>query len=116
MTEQVLVRSGYRAWRPGTSASGYGTASYGAAYDGSATRVLPTGEVLCLIEVPPEYRAVTRQVLRTPEHVVQIAYPAEMGLVSRQGGGYPGPYRAPRDSGGNPGGESQNVRARSDGV
>jgi hypothetical protein len=48
------------------------------------TRALPTGEVLCLIEVPAEYALVTRQVLREPARQVRVEIPAETRLVTRQ--------------------------------
>ena len=102
VTEQVKVKDGYTAWRPGATVAGYapGAAnSYGSrppgvygqgvidhnpAYGGMTTRVLPTGEVLCLVEVPPEYRTITRQVLRTPARTVEIPVPPETRIVTRQ--------------------------------
>ncbi len=87
VTEQVMVRPGYTTWRA-SRAPVYGS---GVAYDGGTppyangpTKVLPTGEVVCLVQVPPEYRLQTRQILRIPERTVQIAYPAETAVVSRQ--------------------------------
>ena len=99
VSEQVKVRDGYEEWRPGVLAPGYSAAaaSYGAgtskagdymehnpAYGGLATRELPTGGVLCLIKVPPEYKTVTRQVLTTPSHTVVIPVPEETEIISRQ--------------------------------
>ena len=93
VTEQVMVRQGYTEWRPGSGVIGY-SGGYPAApccgypaqnpYGGLPTRVLPTGEVLCLVQIPPEYRTVTRQVLRVPGRTVETPYPAETRLVSRQ--------------------------------
>ena len=73
VTEQVLVREGYTVWRPGSTVAGYSANSYGSgyaapppsayagtgampnpAYGNFPTRVLATGEVLCLVQVPPE--------------------------------------------------------------
>jgi len=82
ITEQIKVREGYTIWRPG-AALGFSPAAPVPAY-GAPTRVLPTGEVLCLVQVPPEYRTVTRQVLKVPGRILQVPYPAETALVTRQ--------------------------------
>jgi hypothetical protein len=99
VTEQVLVRDGYTVWRPGSTVAGYSGGSYGApppsayagtgampnpAYGNFPTRVLPTGEVLCLVQVPPEYRTITKQVLVTPGRTVEVPYPPETAVVTRQ--------------------------------
>jgi Putative peptidoglycan binding domain len=106
ISEQVKVKDGYTAWRPGATVAGYapGAAnSYGAAptsrppgtygngvidhnpaYGGMTTKVLPTGEVLCLVEVPPEYKTITKQVLKTPARTVEIPVPPEVRVITRQ--------------------------------
>jgi hypothetical protein len=106
VSEQVKVKDGYTAWRPGATVAGYapGAAnSYGAAptsrpsgtygngviehnpaYGGLTTKVLPTGEVLCLVEVPPEYKTITKQVLKTPARTVDIQVPPETRVITRQ--------------------------------
>ena len=108
VTEQVLVREGYTVWRPGSTVAGYngGANSYGgngpgymapppSAYAGSGaapnpaygnlpTKVLATGEVLCLVQVPPEYKTITKQVLKVPGRTVDVPYPPETTVVSRQ--------------------------------
>jgi hypothetical protein len=107
VTEQIMVRDGYTVWRPGSTVAGYsGGASYGGghtdyiapppsayagtgaapnpAYGGFPTKVLATGEVLCLVAVPPEYKTVTKQVLKVPGRTVDVPYPPETALVSRQ--------------------------------
>jgi hypothetical protein len=106
ITEQVKVKDGYTAWRPGATVAGYapGAAnSYGAAptsrpsgtygtgviehnpaYGGMLTKVLPTGEVLCLVEVPPEYKTITKQILKTPARTVDIPVPPETRVITRQ--------------------------------
>jgi hypothetical protein len=99
VTEQVKVREGYTVWRPGSTVAGYNPGGYGApppsayagtgaapnpAYGGLPTRVLATGEVLCLVQVPPEYKTITKQVLRTPGSTVDVPYPPETTVVSRQ--------------------------------
>jgi hypothetical protein len=107
VTEQVMVREGYTVWRPGSTVAGYaGGVAYGGgrtqymppppsvyagtgatpnpAYGGFPTKVLATGEVLCLVAVPPEYKTITKQVLKVPGRVVDVPYPPETALVSRQ--------------------------------
>lgn len=106
ITEQVKVKDGYTAWRPGATVAGYAPGSantygsggyskpqgtYGAGviehnpqYNGLTTKVLPTGEVLCLVEVPPEYKTITKQVLKTPARTVDIPVPPETRVITRQ--------------------------------
>lgn len=77
ITERVLVREAHTEWRRGAVVENRPTAP-------GYTQVLPTGEVLCLVEVPAEYRLVTRQVLRSPARTVRIDIPAETRTVARQ--------------------------------
>ena len=100
VSEQVKVRDGYIEWRPGAAVAGHayrpapisrppgitgvGVIEHNPAYGGMTTRELPTGEVLCLVEVPPQYKTITRQVLRTPARTVEIPVPAETQAIARQ--------------------------------
>lgn len=77
ITERVLVREAHYEWRRGVPKDQRPT-------DPNHYKVLATGEVLCLVEVPAEYSTVTRKVLRTPERTVQIQVPAETQVVTRQ--------------------------------
>ncbi len=77
ITERVLVREAHYEWRRGVPKDQRPT-------DPNHYKVLSTGEVLCLVEVPAVYSTVTRQVLRTPERTVQIQVPAETQFVTRQ--------------------------------
>lgn len=77
ITERVLVREAHYEWRRGVPPHERPT-------EPGKTKVLATGEVLCLVEVPAEYSNVTRQVLRTPERTVEIQIPAETQVVTRQ--------------------------------
>jgi hypothetical protein len=77
ISERVLVREAYTMWQRGVPANKRPTAP-------GMTKVLPTGEVLCLIEVPAEYATVTRQVLREPAREVRIEIPAETRVITRQ--------------------------------
>ena len=78
-TEQVLVRDGYTTWKPGVGLFGRGAA--GTAGSGGE---VATGELLCMVQVPPEYRTVTRtrvvQAATTREEMV----PAVTRTVTRQ--------------------------------
>lgn len=77
VTERVLVREAHYEWRRGVLVDQRPT-------DPAYTRVTPTGEVVCYVLVPDEYREVTRQVLRTPAHTERVAVPAQTRLVTRQ--------------------------------
>lgn len=77
VTERVLIRAAHTEWRRGELIENRPTAP-------DATRVLPTGEVLCLIEVPAEYGLVSRQILRTPARTVRVEVPAITRTVARQ--------------------------------
>ena len=77
ITERVMVREAHFEWRRGVPKDQRPS-------DPNHYKVLSTGEVLCLVEVPAEYSTVTRKVLRTPERTVQIQVPAETQVVTRQ--------------------------------
>jgi hypothetical protein len=77
VTEQVLVRAAHTEWRRGMLLDRRETAP-------GTTMLSPTGEVLCLVEVPAEYRTETRQVLRTPARIVTVTVPEETQTISRQ--------------------------------
>jgi len=77
VTEQVLVREAYTEWRRGMLLDRRETAP-------GRTMMSPTGEVLCLVEVPAEYRLETRQVMVSPARQVRVREPAEIRTVTRQ--------------------------------
>lgn len=81
-TEQVMVRPGYTTWKPGAGLYGRGAAGLGAgaAADGAAA----TGELLCKVEVPPEYKTVTRTRVVSPETTDTRVIPAKYETVSKQ--------------------------------
>ncbi len=69
-TERVLVREGYTTWKKGR---------------GPIERIDDaTGEIMCLVEVPPEYRTVTKRVLVTPARVEKVELPAEYSTVKKR--------------------------------
>jgi hypothetical protein len=78
-TEQVMIREGYTTWKPGAGLFGRGTAGR----TGDGTEV-STGELLCKVEVPPEFRPVTRTRVVRPASSTARAIPAVTQTVSRQ--------------------------------
>ena len=76
-TEQVLVRAAHTVWKRGAPGP------HDVIVPGS-THVIATGEVLCLVEVPAEYRTITRQVVKQAETTREEVVPAETTTVTRQ--------------------------------
>lgn len=79
-TERVLVREGYTTWKKGEGPIG-GTLDGGTITD---TRGTATGEIMCLVEVPPEYRTVTKRVLVTPAKTMSKPIPAQTKTVTKR--------------------------------
>ena len=98
VTERVLVREAYTVWKPGKGLAGTpgytgGPSGYAATLpppvvDGrpyyGPTKVSPTGELLCLVEVPAEYKTITKTVLRTPARTVEVQVPPEYKGYTKQ--------------------------------
>ncbi len=80
VTERVLVREGYTTWKKGEGPIG-GSFSGGTVKD---TRELPTGEIMCLVEVPAEYRTVSKQVLVEPARTTKTVVPAQSKTVTKR--------------------------------
>jgi hypothetical protein len=74
--EQVMIRPTHTEWRR-TLVGPDGPAPTNA-------RAEATGEVVCLIEVPAEYRTVQHQVLRAPGRTLETPVPAVTRTVTRQ--------------------------------
>ena len=69
-TEQDLVKPAYTTWKKGR---------------GPMERIdEATGEIMCLVEIPAEYKSVSRQVLKTPATTRSISVPAEYKTITRQ--------------------------------
>lgn len=79
-SERVLVREGYTAWRKGEGLIG------DEMYGGTVTDVrgTPTGEIMCLIEVPPEYDTVEREVMVAPARTERVRVPAVTRTVTKR--------------------------------
>lgn len=68
--EKILVRDGYTTWKKGR---------------GPIERIdNATGEIMCLIEVPPQYKTVIKKVVKTPASVREVQLPAEYKMVKRR--------------------------------
>ena len=68
--EKILVREGYTTWKKGR---------------GPIERIdNATGEIMCLVEVPPQYKTVIKKVVKTPASVREVEIPAEYKTVKRR--------------------------------
>jgi hypothetical protein len=77
VTEQILVREAHNEWRRGARRPG------DVVVPGS-DKLLPTGEVICLIAIPAEYRTVTHTVVKIPEQVREVVEPAVTETITRK--------------------------------
>jgi len=77
VTEQILIREAHTEWRRGTRRPG------DVVVPGS-DKLLPTGEVICLIAVPAEYKTVTHTVVKVPEQVREVVEPAVTETITRK--------------------------------
>ncbi len=68
--EKILVKPAYTTWKKGS---------------GPNQRVdNATGEIMCLVEIPAEYRTITRKVIKTPASVKSVPVPAVYKTVTRK--------------------------------
>jgi hypothetical protein len=74
VTDEVMVREAHTEWRRG----------YGPVSDPDMPRWASDRDIVCLIQVPAEYRRETHRVLRSPERVEHITTPAITRTVTRQ--------------------------------
>ncbi|MGB7298603.1 MAG: peptidoglycan-binding domain-containing protein [Burkholderiaceae bacterium] len=69
-SERVMIKAGYTTWKKGT---------------GPIQKVdESTGEIMCLVEVPPEYKTVTKTVQVSPPGVREVEVPAQYRTVKKQ--------------------------------
>ena len=81
-TEQVMVRPAYTTWKPGNGLFGRGAAGFGSTnLDGDASA---TGELLCKVEVPAEYKTVTRTRVVSAETTETRVIPARYETVTKE--------------------------------
>jgi hypothetical protein len=87
VTERIMVRPAYTTWKPGAGVFGRGFsrtgAGVGAASTGDGAEQL-TGELLCRVEVPAEYRNVTRTRVVNPESTQARIIPAKTQTVTKE--------------------------------
>ncbi|MEL6790161.1 MAG: peptidoglycan-binding protein [Pseudomonadota bacterium] len=70
VTEQILVREAYTTWKKGS---------------GPITRVdSSTGEIMCLVEVPAEYKTVVRKELKSPARTEEVFVPAKTRTITKR--------------------------------
>ncbi len=74
VTERILIHEAHAEWRR----------DYGPVSDPDMPRRPSDRDIVCLIEVPAEYRLDTRDVLRAPERVVHTTIPAEVRTRTRE--------------------------------
>ena len=67
--EKQLVKPAYKTWKPGKMTN--------------IQRVDESGQILCLVDVPAEYKTVTRREVRTQEQTKSIQVPAEYADVQK---------------------------------
>lgn len=88
VTERVLVREAYTTWKRGSvwlsQAKQVRTGVGSAVAKGSSTTKGLDDDVLCLVEVPAEYKTVTRRVEKTPPSTQEVAIPEVRNTVTRQ--------------------------------
>ena len=82
VTERVKVRDAYTAWKPGGQVIAVGSQALGGTI--LANRASSTGEVMCLVEVPAEYRNVSKRVLVEPAGTRTVEKPAVYRTVKKR--------------------------------
>lgn len=70
VSDEVMVKPAYTTWKKGR---------------GPIEKVdAATGEIMCLIEVPAEYKSVSKSILKTPAQTRTVAIPAEYKTVTKR--------------------------------
>jgi hypothetical protein len=82
VTEKVMVSPGYTDWKVSECAGGACFAPGVQRVSGVADRIdQATGEVMCLVEIPPKYQTVTKRVMKTPPSTRPVTIPAQYKTV-----------------------------------
>ncbi len=85
--EKILVRPAYTTWKRGINPiTGLGTPYTKKTKNGKiiSKHDQTTGEIMCLVEVPAEYKTVTKKVLVSPEGVARKVLPAKYKTVTKR--------------------------------
>ena len=79
VTEKVLVKPAFTTWKVSECSGGAcQTGSVPNRVAGSVDRIdQSTGEIMCLIEVPAQYKTITKRVLKTPATTKTVGTPAQ---------------------------------------
>lgn len=81
-TEKVQVSPGYTSWKVSECSGGACFAPGIKRVQGAADRIdQATGEVMCLVEVPPKYKTITKRVMKTPPTTRTATIPAKYKTV-----------------------------------
>ncbi len=83
VTERVLVAPARTEWKP-TQSRIYGNAVRNGSGELVTRANTQTGEIMCLVEIPAEYRTVTKRVLKTPASFQKVTVPAEYKNITRR--------------------------------
>ncbi len=87
VTEKILVKPAYTTWKKGVNPiTGAGTPFSAVKKGGDVVSKYDqsTGEIMCLVEVPAEYKTVTKQVVATPATTVKKTIPAKYKTVTKR--------------------------------
>lgn len=85
--EKILVKPAYTTWKKGVNPiTGSGTPFSAVKKNGDVVSKYDqsTGEIMCLVEVPAEYKTVTKQVIATPATTVKKTIPAKYKTVTKR--------------------------------
>ncbi|MDH3511373.1 MAG: peptidoglycan-binding protein [Gammaproteobacteria bacterium] len=77
VSEQVLVSPARTEWKRGSAASFLGTGNV------VQSRTTDTGEIMCLVEVPAQYRTVNQTVVDQPARTREIKVPAQYNTIKK---------------------------------
>ena len=75
VSEQIMVSPARTEWKRGPASS------FGASVVQTSTT--DTGEVMCLVETPAQYKTITRKVVDTPATTRQVTIPAEYKTIEK---------------------------------
>lgn len=82
VTERIKVRDAYTAWKPGGQVIAVGSNALGGTI--LQNRTSSTGEVMCLVEIPAEYRTVSKRVQVAPAGTREVTIPAKYRTVTKR--------------------------------
>ncbi len=82
VTEKVLVKPAFTTWKVSECSGGAcQTGNIPNRVAGSVDRIdQSTGEIMCLIEVPAQYKTITKRVLKTPATTKTVGTPAQYSV------------------------------------